>query len=388
MDRKRVSDAEFVRLFESKGPDGTAAELGIGVRRVYERRRRIEGKLGRRIQPPAPQMPKKLKVTPEVVENLVLERLGADAFREEYRPVVRWSLESVKPNAPGTPVFFISDWHYGEVVVPEQVQGTNRYDTALAEKRLHRVIQTGTMLLKQHLAHGHYPGVVLVLGGDMIAGHLRDEDLVSGEVPPLVQVQRAARILADAVAFLHDEFGKVDLYCVPGNHGRLTRKPWAKFYAQQNLDWLVYQLLADYVRHLPGVVVNAPPVRDMTFTVANRRFRLSHGDQFRGGDGIIGPLGPVIRGDVRKRVAAALMPGQPERYDTLLVGHFHSLCMLPRVIINGSIKGYDEFALSIGAPWEPAQQALFTVHPRYGITWLVPIYADDEFNQTTLERAA
>ena len=42
MVKKTVSDAEFIRLFELLGPLGLSQEIGIAIRNVHERRRRIE----------------------------------------------------------------------------------------------------------------------------------------------------------------------------------------------------------------------------------------------------------------------------------------------------------------------------------------------------------
>lgn len=89
-----------------------------------------------------------------------------------------------------------------------------------------------------------------------------------------------------------------------------------------------------------------------------------------------GMLTHNTRGDVRKRHSAMLMPGGAQTYDTLLVGHFHQLLMLPRLIMNGSVKGYDEYALGINVPYEPPQQALWMVHPAHGHTWYLPVLCD------------
>lgn len=322
----------------------------------------------------------------EGLKAALLERFGASVLEQHYEPTVKWSIDDSDPSAPGTPMLFISDWHYGETVDPQQVFGSNKFNRKIAEKRFRHTFETAAMLLQRHLAHPRYKGFVLVLGGDMISGSLHEDSAFSDEVPPLIQAYEVSKLIADGVAFLAENFAKVDVYGVPGNHGRTTRKPWAKFYAHQNLDWLAYQMARDHCSALKNVTFNVPPVRDMTFNVARRRFRLSHGDQFKGGDGVIGPLGPIIRGDVKKRVTASLMPGQPEQYDTLLVGHFHQLVMMPRVIVNGSVKGYDEFALAIGAPWEPPQQALWTVHPRHGITWWMPVICDEDYTAHAIEK--
>lgn len=334
----------------------------------------------------------KAQLADELLDNelrdRVIEQFGLEAINKHYEPTVRWKVNNKPPSAPGTPMLFISDWHRGEVVEPEQVFRSNVYNSEIARKRLRRVVETTVTLLKKHMAHPSYPGIVLVLGGDLINGSLHEESDAGNDELPLLQALEGSKDIADAVKFLSENFSEVKIYGVPGNHGRLTRRSWAKFYAHQNLDWLLYQMAKGHTAGLRNVEWNVPPVRDLTFSVEGRRFRLTHGDQFKGGDGMIGALGPIIRGDARKRVSASMMPGNPEQYDTMLVGHYHQLVMMPRVIVNGSIKGYDEFALSIGAPWEPPQQALWTVHPRYGINWMLPVIADEDYTATMIERRA
>lgn len=63
-------------------------------------------------------------------------------------------------------------------------------------------------------------------------------------------------------------------------------------------------------------------------------------------------------------------------YDTLLLGHFHRLMQLRSVIVNGSIKGFDEYAKRENFPWDPPQQALWITHPERGITLQMPVHLD------------
>jgi len=93
----------------------------------------------------------------------------------------------------------------------------------------------------------------------------------------------------------------------------------------------------------------------------------------RGGDGIIGSVGPIMRGRAKM---AAFCEARRTPFDTLLLGHWHQHMMLPGVIVNGSLKGPDEYTLgTLRARPEPAGQALFFVHPAYGITshWLIRV---------------
>ena len=55
-------------------------------------------------------------------------------------------------------------------------------------------------------------------------------------------------------------------------------------------------------------------------------------------------------------------------YDTALMGHYHVKVSLDNVIVNPTLKGYDEYAKNmLRARPEPPAQMLIFVHPKYGI---------------------
>jgi hypothetical protein len=281
----------------------------------------------------------------------------------------------------GIPTLLLSDLHYGEKVFPAQIFGANKFDSAICEARVMRTIDKTIMLTHSVLHEPNFPGIVLALGGDNTCGFgLHAELDVGVDKMNQEQIIAVADLLHSSILKLVKVFGKVFVVGVPGNHGRSTRKPWAKFYAQTNSDWLVYQILERFLKHQVDrgeVVFLCPPARDVTYRVAGRGFRLTHGDQFRGGDSIIGPLGPITRGDNKKRAMSLTLPTDEEEYDTLLVCHFHQLYQSPNLIINGSIKGYDEYAFGQNFKYEPPQQSLFLTHEKYGINHLMPVLADE-----------
>jgi hypothetical protein len=65
----------------------------------------------------------------------------------------------------------------------------------------------------------------------------------------------------------------------------------------------------------------------------------------------------------------------------MLLGHFHQLIQLERVIVNGSLKGYDEYAWANNFAFERPRQALFITHPQHGITISMPVNLDDTAKQ-------
>jgi hypothetical protein len=289
-----------------------------------------------------------------------------------------WAVEPWRHDtAPGEPVLVLSDLHWGETVYPEQVFGVNEFNLAIARQRLQYGVEKAVWLAKSCLTGGGtYRGLTLLLGGDMLSGTIHDDIKMSEEVRIMPQVLDCVDNLTAAIEYLIAEFGEVRVLGVPGNHSRMSTKPYSKFYAETNFDWLIYQILERTFADRSTISFNCPPARDITFTVAEHRFRLTHGDQFRGGDGQIGSIGPVTRGNKKKMAAAMSLPGQPEMYDTMVVGHFHQYLARPNLIMNGSLKGYDEYGMSNNFEFEPPIQALFLVHPRWGINYSIPVICD------------
>ncbi len=285
------------------------------------------------------------------------------------------------PYRHGIPGLLLSDIHLGEVVYPNQVFHSNDFNTEICHRRIRRVADTTIHLTHNILADPEYPGFVLKLGGDMINGVIHEELTIGSDKRFMEQIIEIADAVHAVILKFVKVYGKVYVVGVPGNHGRTTRKPMAKFNASTNTDWLVYQMLERFLMPLVAagrVTFNCPPARDVTYKVAGHRFRLTHGDQFRGGDSMIGFLGPVTRGDKKKKFVAVSLPGDNELYDTLEIGHFHQLHQTRKLIANGSIKGWDEYAMSSNFEWEPPQQSLYLTHEKYGINHFMPVLADDK----------
>jgi hypothetical protein len=107
-----------------------------------------------------------------------------------------------------------------------------------------------------------------------------------------------------------------------GNHGRLTHKMRAKGRNFTSVDWLIYQMLAMHFKDDADTTFYIPDGSDALYRVYNHRYLLTHGDQFRGGDGMIGMLGPIMRGDHKKRSRNMQIN---MAYDTMMIGHWHQL---------------------------------------------------------------
>src|SRR5690606_34492390 len=92
-------------------------------------------------------------------------------------------------------------------------------------------------------------------------------------------------------------------------------------------------------------------------------------------DGIIGAIGPIMRGEIKTRGSAA---SSGMEYDTMIMGHWHQQLWLPRAIVSNTLKGYDEYAKNaLRAPISAPTQPLWFVHPKFGITSKWDIHVED-----------
>lgn len=313
---------------------------------------------------------KKETLDEQFVKQRIFKLVQADPI------VPKWLVTSRAPrSSPGVPTLLASDWHFGEVVDPSQVGGLNEYNLQIARRRARRLIETTIDLLRNHVVNANYPGIVFAIAGDMVSGDLHEELTATNEIEIMPTVMELFGTLCWCIETLADNFDRVFIPCCSGNHGRNTHKTRHKGRNFTNFDWLVYCLLAKRFEKDKRITFHIPNGPDTIYSVFGHRYLLTHGDKLgNGGDGIIGAIGPIIRGDHRRRGRQSQI-GQP--YNTLICGHYHQLIQLERVIVNGSLKGYCEYAYTNGYGFERPRQALWLTHPVHGITFSMPVNVDE-----------
>jgi hypothetical protein len=299
--------------------------------------------------------------------------LGSAKLATNELDLPKWVFEPKKAKAPGVPKLMLSDLHWGERVFAKQIGGVNSYNLAIARRRLQTVVETTIALCKILDPTMSYPGFVLPLGGDMISGSIHDELAATNELNTMPTLLDLYGILVAAITLLANTFGAVFVPCVSGNHDRDTKKIWSKDRNHTSFGWLLYQFLALHFAADKRVTFYIPDGSDALYRIYGTRYLLTHGDQFRGGDGIIGPLGPVTRGEQKKNTRNAAV-GQD--YDVMEFGHFHKRMLTARLRGNGSLKGYDEYAFANNFGFEPPSQNFWITHPDHGITFDAPVNAD------------
>lgn len=279
-----------------------------------------------------------------------------------------------KSKKHATLTLLLSDTHFDEVVKPEEVAGLNQYDRHIAELRLKAWADNSIKMARHYLSGVTYDGTVVMLGGDIFSGDIHEELAQTNEDTMLGSLLHWSEQITAALLMFADEFGKVHVPCVVGNHGRMSRKPRMKLRARTNFDWLLGKMVERHLANDKRFTFQISENADTLVNIYRHGHLLTHGDQVSGGGGIGGIWPPIMRMRARK-AQRAMDTNQP--FSTLWMGHWHQYISTPYMIVNGSTKGVDEYAWISNFGFEPPQQALAIVTPEHNITIQAPVFCSD-----------
>lgn len=391
----KISDADlqnFIDQIEATGKPAAevARDMGMasGAGREWARKARDRGLVA---GPPKMTAEAKLRIAnAQLKRDLTAAQREADTAERIRTEIYNLASRSPEPpkwlipakrerGARGVPCTIWSDWHYGEVVRKEEIGGVNEFNAEIAAQRITTLVDTTIDLCYNHMgrAEKQYPGIVVMLGGDMLSGDIHEELFATNDRTTQQCINDLTDLIASALERLADTFGRVFVPCVVGNHGRASRKPRMKGRVYTSHEWNIYCSLERHFRRDSRIKFLIPGETDAYFKVYNHRFLLTHGDSLgvKGGDGIIGAIGPITRGSLKVARSEAQIGRD---FDTIVMGHWHQMLWLPGGIVNGALKGYDEYArLAMRAPYSRPSQALWFVHPEHGITARWEILLDE-----------
>ena len=299
----------------------------------------------------------------DVREQRVIDAIAENlqAKTPLYKPAPR------APHGNGAEHDFVllwSDAHAGEIVSAEETNNMGGYDWGIMLARHQQILQS----VLSYKAHRGYPvGRLHILGlGDGLSGNIHEELRETNAMPLEEAVVQFGLDSADWIEEFVPEFREVHVSGVVGNHPRTTVKPAAKR-KFNNSDWTAYQIMRQRLRRCSSVTFDIPKAQTHPVIVQGRRILMFHGDTV-GPSAMVGvPTGGIVRhvAKLRNQWSNAGMP-----VDTFVCGHFHEVNVYggKRVIINGSIKGPDEYGLGKFGEAAPPMQILLTFNARHGLT--------------------
>lgn len=281
-----------------------------------------------------------------------------------------------------TALVMASDWHVEQRVDPAAVDDRNRYDLAISQQRMERFFEGAMYCVNFNRQIFTVRDMVLDFGGDFITNYLRDENQQTNLLtPPKAIAYWKTHAKAGIKHLLSDpQLERIAIPCVDGNHPRLTKKMQAANRTSMNLETLMYMQLAEEFADEPRVQFQIATGPELYFEVYGRTIRSRHGDTVHSQGGVGGITVPLLRAIPRW--------DSVRRADLSLVHHFHQLISMPNVIVNGSLIGYDEYAIASGFAFEPPAQAFCMLDPLRFKSTFMPIWVSDRADDRITRGAA
>lgn len=262
-----------------------------------------------------------------------------------------------------------SDWHSDEGVEADTVNGVNEFNQSIARQRIDR-FATGIVKLTDTQRNAtDIDTLVMPYLGDFISGHIHDDLIEITDLSPTQAARRVKGQLLGVIEYLRSKgnFKRIIIPCHYGNHGRTTHKMRIATAYMHSYEYVLYEDLAEMIQRLgwSDVEIKVNKAYYSHLDVYGSTIRCHHGDAIKYGGGVGGITIPVNK--------AIAQWDKLRQADFDVFGHFHQFTAHRKFICNGSLIGYNAFALRIKADAEPAQQAYFLWEAKRGRTITAPI---------------
>lgn len=265
-----------------------------------------------------------------------------------------------------------SDWHVEQVVSKASVNFLNEYNPDIAKQRVAKLTKNLIKLVNDLCTTNKVTGQVIHLGGDFINGWIHAENIETNALTPVEATQFATELLVKSLKtiFEQSKVKKFWILCSVGNHGRITQKYRYGNAKQTSYETMIYANLIREFASYKNVEFIFPDAGIGYFDLGNNEFlRFKHGHEvkFMGGVGGINvPLNRNQAGwDKTKKAKFNLMC------------HYHTASMPNEsTMMNGSLVGYDGFAMTHGFKKQEACQSLILYNSKYDFTGFYRVSAE------------
>jgi hypothetical protein len=265
-----------------------------------------------------------------------------------------------------------SDWHSEELVLEGQVGGLNKHNLTIGSERATNFWKGGHRLWDIFRKDTAIKTIVVGLLGDFITGRIHEDTSESCILAPADSIFRVQNMLLSGLNFLlanTPEDTEIIVVCHGGNHGRMTQH---QLIANETGNSLEQYMFYNMRTHYEGIKRIRFQIADgyhsfIRLFDGNYKIRFHHGHQINYGGGVGGITIPVNK--------AIAQWNKGNKVDLDVFGHFHQYINFGNFICNGSLIGYNAYALSIKADYERPQQAFFLVNKKWNAkTISTPIF--------------
>jgi hypothetical protein len=277
-------------------------------------------------------------------------RMAETTGRIKIKPAPRLK----KGSSEAAAVIVASDWHAEERVLRGDVSDLNEFNLEICDIRVRNFFRNSLRLLKMFQQDVNINTIVLALLGDFISNYLHEDNNETNLLPPIDAVVKVQKLLAGGIRmFLDNTDCDLKIPCTVGNHGRITIKKRSSNKVGTSLESLLYEWLRQQFENEPRVTFEIATGSLLYVDILGYTVRFHHGDDIRYAGGVGGITIPTLKAIANWNTGL--------HADLDVFGHWHQMRDLGSFICNGSLIGYNSYAVNIKAPFEPPMQAMFLI---------------------------
>lgn len=277
---------------------------------------------------------------------------------------------AIKPKEPNggseaAAVILASDWHIEERVTLASTNGLNSFTIDLARNRAVKFWQTAVRMVEIYSRDIKINHIIVGLLGDYISNDIHDELSETAQLLPMEAIIEAEGLIASGIEFmLQNTTCDITLVCKSGNHARTTQKQRHSTEHGHSLEHFMFHHLSSQFKD-PRLKFVIEDSYHTYLDILGMTVRFHHGHDIRYQGGVGGLTIPVNK--------AIAQWNKGKHADLDVFGHWHTRFDGGNFVCNGSMIGYNAYAISIKASFEKPTQQFFLIDRKRGKTVTAPI---------------
>lgn len=266
----------------------------------------------------------------------------------------------------GCLIALLSDIHFEKRITKYSTNYINESNPSIIKKRLENYFINLIKIAKKNERDIKLDTLLWGWLGDFIHGLIHEEYLRTNYLTPPEAAIEITDVLQSGLKYIlnNSSFRKIIIVCKIGNHSRITDKIYNDDEAKFSYEWVIYNTLQKKFPEIEWIIEN----NYLSYIKINDKIiRMHHGHEIKYVGGIGGIYIPLNR--YRLRV------DQHIKADLNCLGHFHVSDWLRngKTLLNGSVCGFDSYALRKGFEPEPPLQQTLILDYKRGFTINAPI---------------
>ena len=287
-----------------------------------------------------------------------VERAARDAAIVTGIPTAAPPPKKQKPSKHDEEVCVIhaTDWQLGKV--------SETYSTEICIQRIRTVVERVRRITRVQRADHPVRHCVVMFGGD----HVEGNGIFPGQTHEVdstsyAQLFAATNLMVETILSLLEDFETVEVYSVPGNHGRIGRK--GDEARETNLDNIAYGFARMQLANQTRLTWHDHGHWYQQVVIGKYEALLVHGDQVKSFGGT-----PAFA--IARKATAWSSGAIPVSFTDVFIGHYHQnlVVTLPnsgQVRMTPATESNSQYASEfMASKGRPGQRCLF-VHPERGV---------------------